>query len=101
MNTKIVKVARVYLSEGEAHLNRLLGKLRTQEKLRGVTVFRGVSGFGPSGVMHVASITDLSLDLPIILEFFDEPSKVDAVLEHIQDDIKPGHTLCWTAQTMT
>src|SRR6266566_4047516 len=67
-----VLMVRIYLTEGEHLLKQLMKKLHDEEKVRGVTVFRGISGFGRSGKMHSASLVDLSLDLPLVLEFFDE-----------------------------
>jgi PII-like signaling protein len=63
-----------------------------------VTVFRAVSGFGGSGVMHTSSLVDLSLDLPVTVEFFDRPEKVDAILEHLSDLVDAGHIVRWQAE---
>ncbi len=98
MKMSQVKMVRVYLTEGEGELNRLLSKLRGDEKVRGVTVFRGISGFGPSGAMHVSNLTDLSLDLPLVVEFFDTAEKVDSILEHLDDQLKAGHVVTWLAE---
>lgn len=92
-----VTVARIYLSEAEAKLNPLIKRLHDWEKVRGVTIFRGISGFGPSGVMHTASLLDLSLDLPVVVEFFDEPARVETILEHLSTMINPGHIVHWRA----
>ncbi|MFU8837383.1 MAG: DUF190 domain-containing protein [Thiohalomonadaceae bacterium] len=97
MNHKQVTVVRLYLSEGEAQLNNLLKRLHDWEHVRGVTVFRGITGFGPGGELHTGKLLDLSLDLPLVVEFFDEPHKAEATMEHLQVDIKPGHMLSWTA----
>jgi len=72
--------------------------LHDEEKVRGVTVFRGISGFGKSGVMHSSSLLDMSLNLPVIVEFFDESSKVEQILEHLNTFIEPGHIVSWQAQ---
>ncbi|MFV1993329.1 MAG: DUF190 domain-containing protein, partial [Acidiferrobacterales bacterium] len=45
-------MARIYLTEGEKQLNKLIKKLRDWDKIRGVTVFRGIAGYGDSGVLH-------------------------------------------------
>lgn len=99
MNNNAVTMVRVYLTEGETQLKALLKRLRDWEKLKGVTVFRGISGFGDDGVIHGASITDLSLNLPIVVEFFDVPAKIDEILEHLNTFIKPGHIVKWSATT--
>ncbi|MBI1421825.1 MAG: DUF190 domain-containing protein [Gammaproteobacteria bacterium] len=97
MTTEVTMV-RIYLTEGETQLKTLLKRLRDWEKLRGVTVFRGITGYGDSGVIHGADIIDLSLHLPIVLEFFDSPDKIEEICAHLNDIVKPGHLVRWNAQ---
>jgi hypothetical protein len=47
--------------------------------------------------MHSSSLLDLSLDLPLVIEFFDEPDKVERILEHICADVEPCHIVSWPA----
>ncbi len=97
MNSSEVTVVRIYLSEGEAQLNNLLKRLHDWEHLRGVTVFRGIAGFGDDGKLHTGKLVDLSLNLPLVVEFFDNPDKVAQTMEHLAAEIKPGHMMSWTA----
>jgi len=97
MNTTGVTVVRLYLTEGDHQLQRLLSLLHDQEKVCGVTAFRGIAGFGKSGRMHSSTLLDLSLDMPLVLEFFDQPDKVQRVLEHLHRELEPGHILTWPA----
>lgn len=97
MRSKKVTMVRIYLTEGESQLKSLLKRLRDWEKLRGVTVFRGISGYGESGVIHGADLVDLSLDLPIVVEFFDDPEKVRTIISHLEAEINPGHLVMWEA----
>ncbi len=92
-----VMMVRIYLTEGEHALKALLSRLHDEEKVRGVTVFRGVSGFGRSGKVHSSSLLDLSLDLPVVVEFFDEPAKVRRIQSHLKEVIAPGHMVSWKA----
>jgi PII-like signaling protein len=101
MNWETVTFIRIYLTEADRVLQPLLEKLHDQEKVRGVTVFRAMSGFGGSGVIHTASLLDLSLDLPVTVEFFDSPDKVDGILEHLSDWLESGHIVRWQAQMNT
>ena len=98
MNWETVTFIRIYLTEADRRLEPLLIKLHDQEKVRGVTVFRAMSGFGGSGVIHTATLMDLSLDLPLAVEFFDCPEKVDTILEHLSDLLEGGHIVRWQAQ---
>lgn len=97
MNTMDITFVRIYLTEGEGCMAGLLKRLHDEEKVRGVTVFRGISGFGKSGEMHSSSLLELSLDLPVVIEFFDSPEKVEQILEHICTDVEPCHIVCWPA----
>ena len=97
MNKLEVTFVRIYLTESEGMMEDLLKRLHDEEKVQGVTVFRGISGFGKSGKLHSSSLLDISLDLPLVMEFFDVPQKVERILEHIRKDIDPGHIVSWPA----
>lgn len=92
-----VTVVRIYLTEGERLMKTILAKLHDEEKVRGVTVFRGISGFGRSGVVHSTTLLDLSLDLPVVIEFFDAPDKVRRIQSHLKELLPPGHVVSWPA----
>lgn len=98
MNMEPVTFVRIYLTEADKALQDLLRRLHDQEKVRGVTVFRAITGFGRSGVVHSSSLLDLSLDLPVAVEFFDSAERVDEILKHLKDGLKPGHVVVWNAQ---
>jgi PII-like signaling protein len=98
MNTIEVTFVRIYLTEEKGKKHALIERLHDEEKVRGVTVFRGISGFGKSGHVHSSSLLDMSLDLPVIIEFFDEPGKAALILEHLSTVIEPGHMVSWSAR---
>ncbi|MGQ0658321.1 MAG: DUF190 domain-containing protein [Chromatiales bacterium] len=72
--------------------------LHDEGTVREVTVFRGVTGFGKSGKMHSASLIDMSLDLPVVVEFFDDPEKVRSILTRLNTMVEPDHIVSWSAQ---
>ena len=88
-------MVRVYLSEADQEMKPLLKCLHDELKVCGVTVMRGIAGFGGSGVMHSASLVDLSLDLPLVLEFFDLPEKAERAVVRIAEFVGPGHVVSW------
>jgi PII-like signaling protein len=98
MKTSEVTMVRIYLTEGEPLYKQLFSRLHDEEKVRGVTVFRGVTGFGRSGQVHAAALLDLAFDLPLVIEFFDEPAKVRRILSHLRDILPPGHVVSWNAK---
>lgn len=97
MKTVDVTVVRIYCTEGEGRLKELLGKLHDDYQVKGVTVFRGTAGFGASGKLHSSSLLDISLDLPQVIEFFDEREKVASILSDLSEIIPAGHVLSWQA----
>ncbi len=98
MSDEVIMV-RIYCTEGEHKLQETLRYLHDEERVAGVTAFRGVAGFGRSGRMHTASLVDLSLDMPVVIEFFDRTEKAMRVVEHLRDVLEPGHLVYWPART--
>lgn len=92
-----VTVVRIFLTESEGRLESLLHRLQDQEGVPGLTVYRGIAGFGGSGTMHEARWPELASDLPLTIEFFDRPENVERVLADIEKDFEPGHVVTWTA----
>lgn len=92
-----VEIVRVYLTEHEGVLDDVLHCLHDDHRVRGVTVFRGISGFGHSGRMHEARWTDLSLDLPVVVEFFDAPEQTADARAALQQWVAPGNMVYWPA----
>ncbi len=99
MKTVEVTMVRVYLSETNAHLHTLIKRLNDWGKVKGVTVFRGIAGFGQSGKIHSSLLMSIADDdnLPVVLEFFDEPPKAAAMIDWINNIVGPGHVVSWRA----
>jgi len=100
MKMASITIVRVYLTEGESKLQALIKRLHDWEHVRGVTVFRGISGFGKSGVIHSATLIDMSLDLPVVVEFFDDPDRIERILSHLTEMLEPSHIVSWPANIM-
>jgi PII-like signaling protein len=92
-----VTLVRVYCSEAGHQHQRIIDMLHRDHRVSGVTAFRGIAGFGKSGHIHEAGLLDVSLDLPVIVEFFDRPDKVAEVLPLINEMLGPGHIVSWPA----
>ncbi|MDT8310444.1 MAG: DUF190 domain-containing protein [Methylophaga sp.] len=93
-----VLMVRLYLAEGRDDIRKVLKWLETN-KIRGFTVFRGITGLGSDGRVHKASLLDLSSELPMVIEFFDTPARVAELMPTLQTLVKPDHIVSWTAQT--
>ena len=78
---------RIFIGERDQWKHRplygALLELFRSKGLAGATVLRGVAGFGPSSIMHMASILKLSADLPLVIEVVDSQEHLDAVLPEV------------------
>lgn len=92
-----VTVARIYVTEGEHVHAKIFKRLHDEEKVRGVTMFRGISGFGKSGMVHSSTLLDMSLDMPVVIEFFDSTEKIEQTLQHLRDMVRPEHVITFAA----
>jgi uncharacterized protein len=92
-----VIMVRIYLTESSHLFNKIIDYLKKEAKVRGVSVFRAVSGFGETGT-HSSSLLDLSLDLPLIIEFFDSKDKVNTALDYLNTFVKSEHIVMWEAK---
>lgn len=97
MRTESVTMVRLYLTEQDISVTELIETLQERSQLRGVTVSRGVAGYGKSGVIHSGGKLELSRDHPIVVEFFDSPEKIEQVLVDLQKLIESGHMVFWPA----
>lgn len=97
MNIKTISMVRVYGLEGHDHLDSALDILHDEENITGVTVFRGIAGFGADRRVHTSSLLDLSLELPLVLEFYDEPEKVANAITKLQTRLGLKHIVSWQA----
>jgi len=96
--SKTMTMVRVYLTESDAQLKPILEQLHDVEKVKGVTAFRGIAGFGASGEMHSSSLLDLSLDLPVVVEFFDNTENAMRIIEHLSDQVGRERIVHWTVE---
>jgi uncharacterized protein len=98
-----VLMVRIYLSEADhgrrkTLMREIFSLLHDRHAVQGLTVFRGVAGFGPDGEVHADNTLRLTVDLPLVIEFFDEPAVAEAAI-HLLDDLVPGgHIVSWPAK---
>ncbi|MGN6097475.1 MAG: DUF190 domain-containing protein [Bosea sp. (in: a-proteobacteria)] len=101
--TNDILMVRIYLSETnhgkrKTLMQEILTLLQERHAVQGVTVFRGIAGFGASGEVRADDILRLSVDLPLVVEFFDEPKVAEAAIALLDDLIPGGHIVSWPAR---
>jgi PII-like signaling protein len=87
-------LVRVYIGETDTHDGRPLYdaivRLLRERGVRGVSVFRGIEGYGRSSRVHTTRILALSEDLPILLEAVDHEERIRAVLPELEAMVGRG-----------
>lgn len=97
------KVARVYITEGEREhkdnlYKKLFSLLHDEHQVDGVTVCRGVAGFGSKGEIHSSELLRMRHNLPLVIEFHDSAEKVDAAIRVVRAHIPEGRIISWTVE---
>ena len=87
-------LTRIFLGESDTWRHKplaraILERLRS-EGFAGATVVHGVAGFGPSSVIHTASLLELSTDLPVVIEVVDDQAHTDRLLPILDEMITGG-----------
>ena len=85
---------RIHIGESDKWhgkpLYEAIVQLLRKEGFSGVTVLRGVAGYGGSSVYHTDKILRLSQDLPIILEAVETTERIDQILPRLDGMVEGG-----------
>jgi uncharacterized protein len=99
MNVVDITMVRVYLTESHKDVSKVISWFEIDANVRGFTVFRGIEGLGNHGEVHKASLLDLVVELPIVIEFFDTPERTTEILEQLRSLVKADHIVTWSAKS--
>jgi PII-like signaling protein len=88
------KLLRIYVGEsdkwrGKNLYDAIVESLRAND-IAGVTVYRGICGYGAHRRFHREKRLSLSSDLPIMLSVVDEEAKILAYLPILEDMVQEG-----------
>lgn len=84
----------IYIGESDHYrgkaLHMALLEMLKQKGAAGATVMRGLAGFGAHSRIHTATILTLSEDLPLRLEWVDQPEVVERLLPTVRGMVNDG-----------
>lgn len=88
------KMVQVFIGEsdqwhGQSLYEAIVHRCK-QEGMAGVTVTRGIEGFGANSRIHTTHILRLSEDLPIKIEIVDTEERVERFLPILDEMVKEG-----------
>ncbi len=88
------KKLTVYVDEsdkvGGKPVYEVLLNIFYKKKIAGVSVFRGVAGYGSDGIFHTSKMLELSTSLPVKIEAVDSEDMITGVLPDVADIVEKG-----------
>jgi len=85
---------RIHIGESDRWhgkpLYEAIVELFRRENFSGVTVLRGVGGYGSSSIYHTDKILRLSQDLPIVIEAVEFTERIETILPRLDEMIGGG-----------
>jgi hypothetical protein len=85
---------RIHIGESDKwhgqSLHEAIVQMLRKERFSGVTVLRGVGGYGGSSVYHTDKILRLSQDLPIVLEVIESTERIEQILPRLDEMVEGG-----------
>lgn len=88
------KMVRIHLSESDKWHDKPVHEAILTKCLElgiaGVTIYRGLEGFGTSARVHHARSWPFSKDAPIMVSVIDTPLQVESLLPHLDSMVAEG-----------
>ncbi|MBI1941732.1 MAG: DUF190 domain-containing protein [Acidobacteria bacterium] len=85
---------RIHIGESDKwegkSLHQAIVELFRREGFCGVTVLRGVGGYGSTSRYHTDKILRLSQDLPIVIEVVEYPERIESILPKLDAMVGGG-----------
>ena len=85
---------RIHIGESDKWhgkpLHEAIVELLRKEGFSGVTVLRGVGGYGGSSIYHTDKLLRLSQDLPVILEIVETTERIEQILPRLDGMVEGG-----------
>ncbi|MCM1566014.1 MAG: DUF190 domain-containing protein [Dehalobacter sp.] len=85
---------RIYIGEASKYKGTLLYHaivLKAKELgLAGITVLRGIEGFGANSRIKTAKILELSHDLPVVIDIVDSVEYIEKIMPFLDEAVNEG-----------
>mgnify|MGYP003555941982 FL=1 len=80
---------RIFIGESDKYEGKNLYKYLTnylrEHQYAGITVLRGITGFGKASLIHTSDLLELSSDLPLVLEIADTEENINRLKDVFED----------------
>ncbi len=93
----IATLLRIFIGESDKYegktLYQYLAEYLRKNHYSGVTVLRGIEGYGHSSKIHTSDILELSSDLPIVIEIVDTEERIEELKKVFEETNMMGSGL--------
>ncbi len=94
LRENLAKRLTIYIDEAERYRGKpvyeALMDLFSREKIAGMSVFRGLAGYGADRVVHTAKMLELATSLPLKIEAVDSEEMIRRVLPAVSEIVTKG-----------
>ncbi len=91
------KLLRIFIGESDKfngkNLYHYLVEYLRKNNFSGITVLRGITGFGKASKIHTSDMLTLSSDLPIVIEIVDKPERIEELKKAFEETGMIGSAL--------
>lgn len=88
---------RIFIGESDKYkgknLYRYLTEYLRENHFSGITVLRGITGFGKASKIKSSDLLDLSSDLPIVIEIVDTEQRIEELKKLFEESDMIGSAL--------
>jgi PII-like signaling protein len=88
------KKLTVYVDEADKYggkpVYEVLLDIFFKRKMAGVSVFKGIAGYGSDGVFHTSKMLELSINMPVKLEIVESEETINNVLPDVYQVVEKG-----------
>ena len=88
---------RIFIGESDKYqgmsLYKYLTKYLRKNHYSGITVLRGIAGFGKASKIHTSNLLELSSDLPIVIEIVDTEERIEELKKEFEENNFIGSAL--------
>ncbi len=88
------KKLTVYVDEADKYggkpVYEVLLNIFFRKKLAGVSVFRGIAGYGSDGVFHTSKMLELSINMPVKVEVIESEDVINKILPDVYQVVEKG-----------
>lgn len=95
MNTEEFTIAGISTIEEHDQMNQALNILHDDDNIIGINALRSIVELYKDYKAHTLPLLALSLELPLMIEFYNHPQKIEKVTKNLKSKLDSKHIVSW------